>query len=99
MTHFCSKIIPMIIIHYLDDNLITFELKSLSAIPLASNVLSKLKEDLYVDWAFILEELNETVEEGIKGKKINVLEMRDTSKEKIVIISVEEYDLVAIIPS
>ncbi|WP_029523215.1 MULTISPECIES: hypothetical protein [unclassified Persephonella] len=89
----------MIIIHYLDDNLITFELKSLSAIPLASNVLSKLKEDLYVDWAFILEELNETVEEGIKGKKINVLEMRDTSKEKIVIISVEEYDLVAIIPS
>ena len=89
----------MIIIHYLDDNLITFELESLSAIPLASNVLSKLKEDLYVDWAFILEELNETVEEGIKGKKINVLEMRDTSKEKIVIISVEEYDLVAIVPS
>ncbi|WP_457625711.1 hypothetical protein [Persephonella sp.] len=89
----------MVIIHNIDDSFISFEIPSIRSIPIASAVLSKLKEDLYVDWEFILEELNETVQGGIGKKKINVVVMKDQNKDKIVIVSVDEFDLVAVIPS
>jgi len=82
----------MVIIHNIEDDLISFEVPSLCSISTASSILSKLKEDVYVDWEFILEELHET-------KKINVLVMKSSHKDKIVIVSVDEYDLVAVIPS
>ncbi|WP_456384665.1 hypothetical protein [Persephonella sp.] len=89
----------MVIIHSIDDNFISIEIPSTACIPLASTVLSKLKEDVYVDWTFILEELNETIQGGINKKRINIMIMRDDSKDSLVIVSVEEYDLVAVIPS
>ncbi|WP_457624748.1 hypothetical protein [Persephonella sp.] len=89
----------MVIIHSIDDNFISIEIPSTTCIPLASTVLSKLKEDVYVDWTFILEELNETIQGGINKKRINIMIMRDDSKDSLVIVSVEEYDLVAVIPS
>ncbi|WP_457639555.1 hypothetical protein [Persephonella sp.] len=89
----------MVIIHSIDDNFISIELPSSSCINLASTVLSKIKEDVYVDWTFILEELNETVQEGISGKRINIHIMKDSNRDSLVIVSVEEYDLVAVIPS
>ena len=89
----------MVIIHNIEDDLISFEVPSLCSISTASSILSKLKEDVYVDWEFILEELHETIEGGIEKKKINVLVMKSSHKDKIVIVSVDEYDLVAVIPS
>jgi len=89
----------MVIIHGIDDSFISIEIPSTAYIPLASAVLSKLKEDVYVDWMFILEELNGTIQGGINKKKIDIMIMKDTSKDSLVIVSVEEYDLVAVIPS
>ncbi|WP_293443111.1 hypothetical protein [Persephonella sp.] len=89
----------MVIIHNIDDNFVSFELHSTCHIPMASRILSKLKEDLYVDWEFILEELHETVEGGIDRKRIDVMVMADSNKDKMIVVSVGEFDLVAVIPS
>ncbi|HHG74771.1 MAG TPA: hypothetical protein ENK22_06975 [Persephonella sp.] len=89
----------MVIIHNIDDNFVSFELHSTCHIPMASKILSKLKEDLYVDWEFILEELHETVEGGIDRKRIDVMVMIDSNRDKMVVVSVGEFDLVAVIPS
>ncbi len=89
----------MVIIHNIDDDFVSFELPSTCYIPMASVVLSKLKEDLYVDWEFILEELHETVEGGIDRKRIDVMVMADSNKDKMIVVSVGEFDLVAVIPS
>jgi len=89
----------MVIIHNIDDNFISIEIPSTACIPLASTILSKLKEDVYVDWTFILEELNDTIQGGISKKRIDIMIMKDANRDSLVIVSVEEYDLVAVIPS
>ena len=89
----------MVIIHNIDDNFVSFEIPSICFIPMASTVLSKIKEDLYVDWEFILEELHETVDGGIERKRIDVMVMIDSNRDKMVVVSVGEFDLVAVIPS
>ncbi len=89
----------MVIIHDIDDNLISLEIPEIRNIPTASYLLSKIKEDLFVDWEFIFEELNETVEGGIEKKIINIMVMNGSAKDKMVIVSVKDYELVAVIPS
>ena len=89
----------MVIIHNIDDNFVSFEIPSICSIPMVSTVLSKIKEDLYIDWEFILEELHETVDGGIERKRIDVMVMIDSNRDKMVVVSVGEFDLVAVIPS
>ncbi|NPA13381.1 MAG: hypothetical protein GXO45_05295 [Aquificae bacterium] len=88
----------MVIIHSFEDNFISIEIPSSTSISLASSILSKLKEDIYIDWLFILEELDETVG-GIDGKRINIHITKDPYRDGMIVVSVEDYDLVAVIPS
>ncbi len=89
----------MVIIHEIDENLISLEIPEIRNIPTASFLLSKIKEELFVDWEFILEELNETVEGGIEKKILNIMIINGVNKDKMVIVSVKDYELVAVIPS
>lgn len=89
----------MVIVHSIDDNFISIEIPDINSLHTASSLLSKLKEDLYIDWEFILEELNETVEGGIENRRINIVIFKDTNKDKAVLICVDEYEVVALIPS
>ncbi|MDQ7055351.1 MAG: hypothetical protein Q9M89_02150 [Persephonella sp.] len=89
----------MVIIHEIDDSLISLEIPSTENIQTASSLLSKLREEIFVDWEFILEELNETIEGGIEKKVINIMIMNSGNKDRIVIVSVKDYELVAVIPS
>ncbi|MBK3333306.1 hypothetical protein GWK41_09515 [Persephonella atlantica] len=89
----------MVIIHEIDDSLISLEISSSENIPTASYLLSKIREDLFIDWEFIFEELNETVDTGIERKVINIMIMNGTNRDKMVVVSVKDYELVAVIPS
>ncbi|WP_457642429.1 hypothetical protein [Persephonella sp.] len=91
----------MVKIYSYDENeaSIVMELGSNEGIKLASSILSKINEDLYVDWEYVLEEINEKVEDGIARKKIHISVIPRKDKDSIVIVSLQQADVLAIIPS
>ncbi|WP_456401145.1 hypothetical protein [Persephonella sp.] len=81
------------------ESSIVFELGSREGIKLASSILSKLNEGLFVDWEYVLEEINEKVNGGIAKKKIQISVIPRKEKESVVIVSLKHEEVMAIIPS
>ncbi len=86
------------IYNYSDEfNTITVEITKLSDIDTLSKLLNRLFDDVFIDWIFLFEELNERISNGIIYKKLKI--SKKGSKNKYIIVSVHNEETVAIIQS
>jgi len=86
------------IYQYDEENFkIVFRLDREESIKIVSKILSKIDDNIYVDWQYILEEINE--KNSIIGKKISI-ELIKTQKKNFLLISplLKEVEILAVIP-
>ncbi len=81
------------------ESSIVIEVGSREGIRLASSILSKINEDLFVDWEYVLEEINDRVSGGIADKRIQISVIPRKERDSLVIVSVQHEEVMAIIPS
>ncbi len=74
-----------------------FSISEKEDIYLANSIFSELFSDVYVDWIYILEELNE--KKDIRNKKISLLILERDKNHHFVVMSVLKEKTVAFVTS
>ncbi len=77
-----------------NEKTITFSVSSYEDFSLADSVLSEIFSNIYVDWIYILEELNDI--DSILNKKLT-LTVKENKKSKIVVLSVQSSKTLALL--
>ncbi len=77
-----------------NEKTITFSVSSYEDFSLADSVLSEIFSNIYVDWIYILEELNDV--DSILNKKLT-LTVKENKKSKIVVLSVQSSKTLALL--
>ncbi len=90
----------MVIIHSYNEekSYITLEITKLSDVNTLSGLLDRLFDNVFVDWVFLFEELNEKSKNGILNKKVKIFK-RVKSGNSYIIVSVHNEGTIAVVES
>ncbi len=90
----------MVIVHNYSEekSYITLEISKISDVHMLSGLLDRLFDNVFVDWIYLFEELNDKTRGGILNKKIKIFK-RTTSNGSYIIVSVHNESTVAIVES
>ncbi|NPA53007.1 MAG: hypothetical protein GXO22_08940 [Aquificae bacterium] len=88
----------MVIIHNYSEekSYITLEISKISDVHTLSELLDRLFDNVFVDWIFLFEELDDKTKGGILNKKIKILK-RKVKNGSYIVVSVHNENTVAIV--
>ncbi len=90
----------MVIIHNYNEEkaYITLEISKVSDVNMLSGLLDRLFDNVFVDWVFLFEELNEKTKDGILNKKIKISK-RYTKDKSYIVVAVHNENILAVVES